>query len=178
MFHFTSARKASHSNSARLRGIFIALAFFIYIFTAAPYASAQKLTSYTFSATGGTYTPLSGATVQTVSGTVDNGSYPLAPIGFTFRYNGADFTQVAGSTNGLMALGVRPSTSAANNLTTSTTYRFAPLWDDLEVNTAGEIVWSYEAQGQKRVPFYDAVVENGVGQKHEHAGHIVSGQAL
>jgi hypothetical protein len=66
-------------------------------------AQAQ-VSSYTFSQSSGTYTPVSGGTVLGVPGN-DDTNFPDNPIGFTFWYNGQAFTRFSVNSNGFLALG-------------------------------------------------------------------------
>ncbi len=71
----------------------------------------------------------------------------LTNIGFTFSYNGIDYTQFKASSNGFVNLGGALSDSYWSNDLESSTKKeiLAPLWDDLETNTAGSI--GYELSG-------------------------------
>jgi hypothetical protein len=111
---------------------------------------------YNFAAGVG-FTALSGATVQTLAGgSADNGYYPLAPIGFTFRYANANYTQVSANTNGWMRLGLTANDVGATGFTNSlatTPNRplIAPLWDDLEVDPTGSVSYLTEGVAPNRV---------------------------
>lgn len=100
------------------------------------------VTNYVFTASSGTYTPISG-TVVTLTGSNDEGYANNLPIGFNFCYLGQTYTTIHVSTNGFAALG-SPLTSATftNNLATGIAANrplLAPLWDDSEVNASGSI---------------------------------------
>lgn len=80
----------------------------------------QSITNYTFSATSGSYTALTGATTATRSvGTNDEGAYNSIPIGFTFIYMGAQYTTISASTNGWLTFGQSISSYAATNALTT-----------------------------------------------------------
>jgi len=67
--------------------------------------SAQaQVSTYSFSQSSGTYTPISGGTVLGVPGN-DDTSFPNNPIGFTLWYNGAAYTNFSVNSNGFIALG-------------------------------------------------------------------------
>ena len=67
---------------------------------------AQTITNYSFAASSGTFTVLSGATTATGTGsTVDEGHWNGIPIGFDFWYMGIRYTTVSPSTNGWITLG-------------------------------------------------------------------------
>ena len=97
----------------------------------------QTAAQYTFAATSGTYTALSGATPVTVTGSADEGYYSGIPIGFNFTFAGTVYTQINVSTNGWLTLGTSgsPNTITTAGLTNSfaslySTPTIAPLWDD------------------------------------------------
>ena len=85
---------------------------------------------YSFSATAGTYAPLSGGTASTASTnpTGDDGTETSLPIGFSFVHGGTPFTTFGISTNGTIQLGAT-ATSFTNSLATNANV-IAPMWDD------------------------------------------------
>ena len=92
--------------------------------------------SYAFTGTSGTYTPISG-TVLGANAIGDDVGIGNLPIGFTFNYNGINQTVFAASSNGLLLLG---NTTAAlsgfsSNALASNANAIAPFWDDN--NTTG-----------------------------------------
>jgi hypothetical protein len=99
----------------------------------------QTLSQYSFTASAGTYTPLTSSYALLSAGTFDDGYYNSIPIGFTFRYCGVDYTTVSASTNGWMTLGQNITNSTTSNSLTSGGNRpvLAPLWDDLDVSSGG-----------------------------------------
>jgi len=63
---------------------------------------------YTYAAsTGNTLETITSPTVVTTlsSGTADDGSFAVSPAGFTFKFNGVDYTQFGVSTNGWLQFG-------------------------------------------------------------------------
>ena len=61
------------------------------------------------------------------------------PIGFTFTYNGNNYTNVYASSNGFLSFNSAATSSPTNNLTSpaaSLLPLLAPLWDDLDGTTA------------------------------------------
>ena len=123
--------------------------------------------NYSFSATTATYVPVSGGTIPSLyrrpydygsnSPTYDEGIANSVPIGFTFNYNGIDYTTINVCANGFATLGApfNSDTTVVENfyintlklgpLTyvsgTDSTVEFsgntkpvlAPLWDDLNL---------------------------------------------
>ena len=107
--------------------------------------SAQSITNYTFAASSGTFTALSGGTAPALtSGSTDEGWYNAIPLGFTFNYMGTAYTTMSACTNGWMTLGGNISDAAYANALSTGGKRpvIAPLWDDLDVGT-----FSYLTQG-------------------------------
>jgi hypothetical protein len=68
-------------------------------------AVAQVSSTYSFTSTLGTYTPITGGTVLSGTLTDDDVNYPIQPIGFNFNYNGQVFTTVGVQSNGHITLG-------------------------------------------------------------------------
>jgi len=60
---------------------------------------------YSFSSTTGTYTEITGGTLHGSGTSVDDTSYNGVNIGFTFRFNGMDYTQLGINANGFIRLG-------------------------------------------------------------------------
>jgi hypothetical protein len=119
---------------------------------AAPATRAQSIANYTFAASTGTFTALSGGTVATASST-DDGTTAVLPIGFNFVYNGVVYTTFSASTNGFIGLGGQVSANATNNLSTGTGVRpfIAPLWDDLQLTTTSDISYATTGTAGSRV---------------------------
>lgn len=146
---------------------FTLIIFILLISTISNYAQVN----YSFSATTATYVPVTGGTTPTLinrpydfgpkySFTYDEGIANGIPIGFTFNYNGIDYTTINICANGFATLGT-PFVSSTNNvenfyinslkfgplfyvygtnssdsfpeLAGSTKPVLAPLWDDLNV---------------------------------------------
>ena len=98
-------------------------------------ASLAAVSSYSFTPLSGTYDTLNGATATRLT-TVeadDAGSASIA-IGFSFNFDGTNYSNVRVSSNGWISFLTSSSpTSAANNLTSGGNRPLvAPLWDDLD----------------------------------------------
>ncbi|MCC3157837.1 fibronectin type III domain-containing protein [Hymenobacter sp. 15J16-1T3B] len=103
-----------------------------------------QVDAYTLTPSQGTFTPVTGATTVAAIQTDDEASAAI-PLGFTFQFDGVNYTQVVASSNGWVSF----------NSSTTDDYRFnelnvgpvgirplvAPLWDDLdgEVGTASYV---------------------------------------
>ncbi|MFZ4621671.1 MAG: hypothetical protein ACOYNS_14015, partial [Bacteroidota bacterium] len=69
------------------------------ILIAASIVSAQ-VTTYTFSQSSGTYTEISGGTVVASGSSIDEANYSAQAIGFTFNFNGTNYTTLGVNSNG------------------------------------------------------------------------------
>ncbi len=108
--------------------------------------SMAQITNYKFSAnTGGAsaFVPIVGGTVLNTqyngSPDSDDGYVNGAPIGFTFKYDGINYTTYNVCTNGFISFGAALGNTAnwTNNITSSTAVTrpiLAPYWDDLLIN--------------------------------------------
>ena len=115
-----------------LRGLAFVLSFFL---IGAGQAHAQPAAQYNFSAFGGTYTQLAGATAVTGI-QQDDAVVHNIPIGFTFNFCGIGYQQLSVSSNGWLKFG--SNTGTVNQLTNSlatlvdVTPGVQPLWDDID----------------------------------------------
>ena len=67
-----------------------------------------QVSAYAFSQSTGTYTPVTGGTIagaSTTATTLDSEVYSALPIGFTFNYNGSDYTTFGLNVNGWISMG-------------------------------------------------------------------------
>lgn len=104
------------------------------------------ITSYTFSASSGAFTPLSGGTpaVPVQADSAVGGPYPL---GFDFWYMGERYDKVWASSNGWLSFVQTSNSTPVNDLTTGTVRPLlAPLWDDLDGRAVGSAA-SYITSG-------------------------------
>lgn len=86
----------------------------------------------------GGFVALTGATAV-ASIKTDDAISGAIPIGFTFTYNGNNYTNVYASSNGFLSFNPAATSSPTNNLTSpgsSLLPLLAPLWDDLDGTTA------------------------------------------
>lgn len=98
-------------------------------------AHGQPVNTYVFSASSGTFTPLVGATATSIAATADGAISTAFPIGFTFNFDGNNYTQVMASSDGVLLFGTGRTQTLTNNLATTTATQrpgIAPLWDDLQ----------------------------------------------
>lgn len=93
----------------------------------------QAVNQYSFTASSGTFTPITTGTSTSLVATADDAISTAFNIGFTFNFGGTNYTQVMASSNGALLFGTGRTGTATNNLATTTlTQRpgIAPLWDD------------------------------------------------
>lgn len=131
---------------------------------------AQVASGYAFSQASGTYTPITGGTVPTITSStfgagvgspmgpgfdLDDVSATGLPIGFTFNFNGSDFTTFSVNSNGYIVMG---GTLPGNGNYTPISGTFAvpgviaALPGDLQSNLAtGEIRYQTTGSAPNRV---------------------------
>ncbi len=100
--------------------------------------------TYSFSASSGTFTSLSGGTP--VAALLVDDAAAVVPIGFDFTYEGVTYSLVAGSSNGFLSF--TTLASGFNNSLAASPIRatVSPLWDDLSGAGAGAVA-SYLTTG-------------------------------
>ena len=116
-------------------------------------AQAQTITSYTFTASPGVFTPISGGSTATMTGNQDDGVFNNVPIGFTFVYLGNPYTTITPTTNGWAALGTSVSNSFYTNeiVWSGTRPLLAPFWDDLIMNNSNNFTYVTTGNAGERV---------------------------
>lgn len=121
------------------------------------YGKAFTQVNYTFSAFSGTYVSITGGTTPVLLAsealpTHDEGYANGLPIGFTFKYNGVNYTTINANSNGFATFNnFVPVTSSATQDyytpdlafgpfgLTSVRPLLAPLWDDLDLFSAADL---------------------------------------
>ncbi len=86
------------------------------LFTAACLCSFMnaQVSIYSFASSSGTYTPITSGT-NVANGITDDTIVAALPIGFTFKYNGVNYTQFGLNNNGWINLGSTAGTANAYN---------------------------------------------------------------
>ncbi|MDX2177744.1 MAG: hypothetical protein SF028_14880 [Candidatus Sumerlaeia bacterium] len=106
-------------------------------------AGAAIPTYYTFSEdTGATYTEITGGTLHGTGTGVDDNNYTAVAIGFTFNYDGANYTALNINSNGFVNFGTAPATNTYTPISSSaagTQNIIAPMGNDLQCNTSGTV---------------------------------------
>ena len=103
---------------------------------------------YSFAATSGTFTAINGS--DTVSDIHADSKLSTAniPIGFTFNYDGTNYTKLKASSNGFLQLDTtKTSSRTTNDLDNVNEPILAPLWDDHDGRATGGSVASYVVTG-------------------------------
>ncbi len=108
-------------------------------------------TDYTWSQTTGAYTEITGGTVHGTASN-DDTSFNAISLGFTFNYNGVDYTQVSIQSNGFAAMGASVASSYTPLSTGSTNNVLSVLGRDLQGNgTTSELMSKLEGTAPNRV---------------------------
>jgi hypothetical protein len=157
-FSSTTIHLPKQLNNMLKRFLFYTLFFIL----SAHLANAQA-PGYAMVAASGTYTAIAGTTVPlTYNGTANNDdgiAVPASavPIGFTFNYNGTNYTLIRPCANGFATFGTTALANGTdtwtNNITGSTaTMRpmLAPLWDDLDMS-GGSVTYALSGIAPARV---------------------------
>jgi hypothetical protein len=163
LFLKTDLKKQPQTNkSVTMRKIFTLIICFVLLFT----SNAQP-PNYAFQAESGTYTSLVGGipvvlTYGTSAVPYDDGITTPAnavPIGFTFNYNGSNYTLIKPCANGWASF----STTALTNNTDTWTNNLvsgpaanqrpfiAPLWDDHDMVANGRVLYQLSGTAPNRV---------------------------
>lgn len=128
----------------------------LFCFAAVQNISAQNVANYTFTPSSGTFTALSGANVPVLQTgfDLDDGYFQPVPIGFTFKFDGTNYTQVSASTNGWMSFPATTTFQFNNSLdgTFNTPRPFvAPFYDDLSMIGGGSVTYLTTGASPNRV---------------------------
>lgn len=117
--------------------------------------------NYAFSTATGTFSSITGTSptllATTGNSNTDEGYANALAIGFTFTYNGVNYTTFNVSTNGIISFGsgfTASSTFFSNSLSTGQTAArpiVAPLWDDLDLGATTDLQYSVSGTAPNRV---------------------------
>lgn len=115
---------------------------------------AQTITNYAFTTSNGSFSAITGGATTTWTGNTDDAVSALIPIGFDFYYMGTRYTSIGATTNGWISLGgVATTYQYINNLASSGSPRpvIAPLWDDLDIASYGNVTYLTSGTAGSRV---------------------------
>ena len=118
---------------------------FAILLSSIQFAWAQVPSTYSFSQTSTTYTPITG-TASTAVG--DDGTQTGIPIGFNFVYNNVTHTAVGVTTNGAIRPGTGAAPSFSNSLSGNSDV-IAGIWDDNNA-TGGSIIYATNGTAPNR----------------------------
>lgn len=115
------------------------------------FSAWATVSEYSFASTLGTFTEISGGTILGTAAN-DNESFNAIPLGFTFTYNGVDYTDVSIQSNGFLAMGLEVVTSnqAISNAATSNNVA-AALSRDIKSRDTGELMYLLSGTAPHRV---------------------------
>ncbi|MCA6364975.1 MAG: T9SS type A sorting domain-containing protein [Bacteroidetes bacterium] len=109
--------------------------------------------TYSFaSGTGASLDPMTGAATA-VGANVDDTPSGVIPIGFTFNFNGVNYTDFSVSPDGWLRMGNVAPTSQFTNSVTSTTNipKLYPYWDDITTGTNGGVTYVVTGTAPNRI---------------------------
>lgn len=106
----------------------------IFAMLALSYQTYGQVSAFAFAQSVGTYTPITGGTVLGNASNDDN-NFTNLPIGFTFNYNGTDYTNFSVNNNGFIAMGATIGSSYVSLSGGGTNNVIAGLNRDLQGNT-------------------------------------------
>jgi hypothetical protein len=118
------------------------------LFFAAANISHAQAGDYSFSISNSTYTPV-GAGAVAVPGVKADDAVATVPIGFTFYFEGAPYTNAVVSSNGFLSFKAGAGSAYQNDLSAGGAANrplVAPLWDDLDGGVTASAA-SYELTG-------------------------------
>jgi hypothetical protein len=87
----------NNKGSAFLGKLFVGLVALLLLSTSNLRA---QVANYAFTQASGTFTPITGGTLLGSGTGMDDNTYPAVPLGFTFNYNGTNYTTINVNTNG------------------------------------------------------------------------------
>ncbi|MFD2909348.1 T9SS type A sorting domain-containing protein [Flavobacterium ardleyense] len=114
------------------------------------YSSYAQVSAYTFTQSAGMYTENSSGATILADVMADSFISDAQPIGFSFNYEGVDYTQFKMSSNGAISFNMAGTSNLTGNsfsdANTASRPIIAPLWDDLDGRSTGSVA-SYEVTG-------------------------------
>jgi hypothetical protein len=114
----------------------------IFAMLALSYETYGQVSAFAFTQSAGTYTPIAGGTVLGGFSNDDN-SYTNLPIGFTFNFNGTDYTAFSVNNNGFIRMGTAIASDYSTLNTSANNNAIAALNRDLQGNgTTSELSYS------------------------------------
>lgn len=110
----------------------------------------SAVTEYTFTSTTGTYTPITDGTLHGTDAN-DEQVFNNVPLGFTFNFNGVDYTSVSIATNGFIAMGSTVTTSNTAISTGATNNVISIMNRDIKSRANGTLLSLLSGEAPNRV---------------------------
>jgi len=124
----------------------LALLAIIFMFLGLVTGLGALVSNYTFAQSSGTYTEITGGTTL-VTGTFDTQAYTGKDIGFTFRFNGVNYTQFSVKGDGYISFGsTAPNSATPISATTAFAGAISAYGGDLQ-NASSSSTISYITEG-------------------------------
>ncbi|MCB5247076.1 MAG: choice-of-anchor J domain-containing protein, partial [Candidatus Cloacimonetes bacterium] len=121
------------------------------IFSVVAFGAWATVSEYTFASSIGTYTEITGGTVLGTN-LNDDESFNAIDLGFTFNYNGTDYTQVSIQTDAFLAFGPEVTNSTlAISSSTGTNNVIAAFNRDLKSRDNGELMYMLGGSAPNRI---------------------------
>jgi hypothetical protein len=114
------------------------------------YSGYAQVSAYSFTESTEAYAQITGTTSTAVG---DDGSQNTITIGFTFNFDGTNYTTFSINTNGFIRLGTTVGGTSFSNLLSNTAAQrplIAPFWDDNNM-TGGEIRYAVTGTSPNQV---------------------------
>jgi hypothetical protein len=125
--------------------------FFLLLFSIVSFGAWASVSEYSFASTPGAFTEISGGTILGTAAN-DNESFNAIPLGFTFTYNGVDYTDTSIQTNGFLAMGLTVlTTNQAISTATSSNNVVAALNRDIKSRDTGELMYLMSGTAPDRI---------------------------
>lgn len=154
------------NNCFAVKAMYVFVAFTLFMLVVGVKGvEGQTANTYTFATGTGQalLNPTFGSSIVTTG--CDDCASSVQNIGFTFVYEGNNYTQFSVSSNGLMRLGgTAVSTAYSNDLDANANNpKIMPLWDDLNSSTDGGVRFGISGSAPNRILVVDYRVRNGSG---------------
>lgn len=121
----------------RTKKISVKAIFLNLFFCVSYFVTTAQISNIKYSTSIGTYSSLGSSKVQLIAGGSVFTSTGSASIGFTFNFQGKDYTTFGVGATGSVALGALPSNTSANDIVLSSAApKLMPYWD---YNTVGNL---------------------------------------
>ncbi|MDD2332433.1 MAG: hypothetical protein PHI68_07260, partial [Candidatus Cloacimonetes bacterium] len=126
--------------------------FLLLLFSLIALSGWALVSDYAFTSATGTYTEISGGTVLGDIPNLDNESFNAIPLGFSFNFNGINYTEISVNANGFLAMGPTVASSyLAISSATGTNSVVAAMNRDIIGRDNGELMYLLSGTAPNRV---------------------------